>query len=78
MVAWARANVPNVDGRRETEKFRNYWRAKAGREAVKLDWIATWKNWMLTAAERLPSANGNGSTGTPPAVKPGNEHRMRR
>lgn len=53
MVAWARERVPTVDGRTETEKFVNYWSAKAGRDAVKLDWEATWKNWMLTAAGRL-------------------------
>lgn len=34
------------------EKFRNYWTAKAGRDAAKLDWPATWRNWVLTEAER--------------------------
>lgn len=53
MVTWARTTVPQVDGRRETEKFVNYWRAKST-NATKLDWAATWRNWMLTAAERLP------------------------
>ena len=55
MVEWARAKVPHVDGRRETEKFINYWQAASGQKAVKRDWPATWRNWMLTAAERLPS-----------------------
>jgi hypothetical protein len=54
MVAWARANTPTVDGQRETLKFINYWQAKAGRDGVKLDWPATWRNWMLNAAERAP------------------------
>lgn len=67
MVTWAREKTPNVDGRRETEKFVNYWQAKSGAGATKLDWAATWRNWMLTAAERLPgnaltpSANGRAS-----------------
>jgi hypothetical protein len=52
MVAWARANCPNVDGQRETVKFINYWQAKSGKDAVKVDWVATWRNWMLNAAER--------------------------
>lgn len=56
MVAWATEKVPHVDGRRETEKFVNYWRARS-KDATKLDWEATWRNWMLTAAERVP---GNG------------------
>lgn len=55
MVVWARQRVPHVDGRHETEKFINFWTAKSGRDAVKLDWVRTWQNWMLTAAERASS-----------------------
>lgn len=51
MVAWARAECPHVDGRTETAKFIDYWRAKTGRDATKLDWVATWRNWMRRAAE---------------------------
>jgi len=54
MVAWARENVPHVDGRAETERFTDYWHAKAGRDACKLDWEATWRNWMRRAAEQQP------------------------
>lgn len=53
MVAWARERVPHVDGKTETEKFVNYWRAKT-KDATKLDWVATWRNWMLNAADRYP------------------------
>lgn len=34
----------------ELEKFRDYWTAKPGRDAAKLDWLATWRNWMRNAA----------------------------
>lgn len=61
MVEWARANVPEVDGRRETEKFINYWRAKSGKDATKLDWVATWRNWMLNAADRAPAGGARAS-----------------
>lgn len=27
------------------EKFSDYWIAKAGKDACKLDWLATWRNW---------------------------------
>ena len=67
MVTWARQNCPHVNGARETEKFINYWTAKAGQGAVKKDWPATWRNWMLTAAERTPTngnSNGNGPRST--------------
>lgn len=35
----------------ETEgiKFRNYWTAKSGKDATKLDWSRTWQNWILNA-----------------------------
>lgn len=66
MVAWARERCPHVDGRVETEKFINYWRAKSGKDATKVDWVATWRNWMINAAERTPTgrASPNGQQAT--------------
>jgi hypothetical protein len=31
---------------REAEKFADYWHARAGPNGVKLDWSATWRNWL--------------------------------
>ncbi|MGN6200002.1 hypothetical protein [Humibacter sp.] len=47
MAAWARDECPLVDGRRSTERFVNHFTAKTGRDATKLDWERTWKNWLL-------------------------------
>ncbi len=33
----------------EADKFRDYWCPKTGRDACKLDWLATWRNWMRNA-----------------------------
>lgn len=52
MREWAAANAPNVDVNTATAKFVDYWRAKSGRDATKLDWVATWRNWLRTDAER--------------------------
>ena len=49
MKQWAITKAPNADIGLETEKFINYWTAKSGKEATKLDWAATWRNWMLNA-----------------------------
>jgi uncharacterized protein YdaU (DUF1376 family) len=38
----------------ETEKFRDYWSAKSGKDATKLEWKATWRNWCRNAIERNP------------------------
>lgn len=65
MVAWAGENAPHVNGRYETEKFIDYWRSKSGRDATKLDWPGTWRNWMRKAAERAgpaPSRPGMSTT----------------
>lgn len=53
MVAWARKEAPRVDGRRETERFVNYWRSAAGAKARKVDWALTWRNWMLKAEDDI-------------------------
>jgi hypothetical protein len=57
MADWARREVPALidagHGKRETEKFRNYWQAKSGRDATKHDWVATWRNWLLKADDDL-------------------------
>jgi DNA-binding MarR family transcriptional regulator len=45
-----------ADPRTEHETFCDYWHAKPGADARKLDWAATWRNWMRKAASR-----GNGS-----------------
>lgn len=49
---WALAEFPGWTAetvRAEAEKFGDHWRAKAGRDAVKLDWPATWRNWCRNA-----------------------------
>lgn len=51
MVAWARDECPDVDGRRETAKFVDYWRGVSGQRGTKRDWTATWRNWMRKAQE---------------------------
>ena len=37
---------------REWAKFCDYWNAKSGKDAAKLDWQATWRNWLRNASER--------------------------
>jgi hypothetical protein len=46
MAAWAKSKHPNVDLVTQTEAFRDYWVGLAGAKAVKVDWVATWRNWI--------------------------------
>lgn len=73
MKAWFAEHCPGVDGPGQTEKFIDYWRAKPGKDGTKLDWTATWRNWMRTAAER--TGNGApGRTGSAVATRNGGHH----
>lgn len=51
---------------RQAEKFRNFWLAKSGKDGRKRDWEATWRNWIMTEADR-GRQNGNRNAGRPHA-----------
>jgi hypothetical protein len=53
------AGVPPGAVRLEADKFRDYWCAKSGKDATKLDWRATWRNWCRNAADRTYRAKGS-------------------
>jgi DNA-binding transcriptional MocR family regulator len=56
------AGMTREDINREADKFRDYWIAKSGREACKLDWSATWRNWVRSDfRKRNGSGSGNAS-----------------
>lgn len=40
----------------ELAKFLDYWRSVPGAKGRKVDWDATWRNWMRRAAENLAKA----------------------
>jgi hypothetical protein len=50
-LAWAAERYPTVDTALETEKFVNHWTSKSGKDATKLDWSKTWRNWIIRASE---------------------------
>ncbi|NII53563.1 hypothetical protein [Luteibacter sp. SG786] len=62
LIAAARAERPDIDLRLETAKFRDHWHAKTGRDATKLDWDATYRNWIRNAR----SPNGFAQRVDPP------------
>lgn len=52
---------PPIDLALEAEKFQNFWSAKSGKDATKVDWRATWRNWTLNTNGAY--ANGKGQFG---------------
>lgn len=51
-----RAECPHVDFEAEHRKFVDYWTDKTGKDATKVSWEGTWRNWMRRASEQQPSA----------------------
>tara|TARA_B110000503_G_scaffold55544_1_gene89190 strand:- start:511 stop:1272 length:762 start_codon:yes stop_codon:yes gene_type:complete len=43
---------------REAAKFPDYWAGISGAKGVKLDWSATWRNWIRTASQRTQQKPG--------------------
>lgn len=53
---FAISEIGSTAADRELSKFRDYWISKPGQGGVKLDWSATWRNWIRSAKDRLPRA----------------------
>lgn len=64
---WALAEgMSELCVRREADRFRDFWIGKAGKDAAKLDWQATWRNWIRKALQDQPKGRGRvGASGTP-------------
>jgi hypothetical protein len=43
----------------ELEKFRDYWIAQPGVKGRKVDWDATWRNWIRNSKPALLTVNGH-------------------
>jgi hypothetical protein len=60
-VAKIRSECPGVDAQREHAAFVDYWIAQPGQRGVKVDWSATWRNWMRRKADDLSTKRGKPS-----------------
>lgn len=43
----------------ELERFRDHWAAQPGQKGVKLDWDATWRNWLRRDSDYTQRASTN-------------------
>ena len=48
---YAKQQIADIDSEAEAQKFRDYWSARAGAAGIKLDWPATWRNWIRNCLE---------------------------
>lgn len=53
LLDWTRQEYPVADSVlfAIAQGFKDYWLAKAGKDGVKLDWAATWRNWCRNSYE---------------------------
>lgn len=45
LLTWVRTDCPDVP-RSEHDRFMDFWRGQPGAKGRKVDWPATWRNWM--------------------------------
>lgn len=45
-VQFCKTERPDLDPKKTAERFVDYWLAQPGAKGVKLDWTATWRNWV--------------------------------
>lgn len=55
-----RDEYPGLDLRAEHQNFIDYWLAKPGQAALKLDWDVTWRRWMRKAGKEQSEKRNSG------------------
>lgn len=75
---WSRTHfiIPDAQLGKEAAAFRDYWHSQPGVKGTKVDWQATWRNWLRNsragykqrAPERGVVAAGAGKRTTDPAI----------
>lgn len=62
-IEWAKQKYQAVNLTLETEKFVDYWSGISGQRGTKLDWQATWRNWIRNANEFMTKRGLNDEEG---------------
>jgi uncharacterized protein YdaU (DUF1376 family) len=60
---WAVGEGYSIEAIRiEAEKFKDYWIGVGGTKGTKLDWPATWRNWIRNSKQGTHNGNGNSNS----------------
>jgi len=60
LLTWAMTERTDLDIKRVIDSFTDYWIAKTGSTATKLDWDATFRNWVRNEKSNRSQQTGNG------------------
>lgn len=55
-IAWAHTERPDLNLADTAARFADHWHAKPGKDGRKLDWLATWRNWVRNERARPATA----------------------
>jgi uncharacterized protein YdaU (DUF1376 family) len=61
---------PELHPTRTFDQFKDYWIAQAGQKGVKLDWFATWRNWVRSTNAPKTNPADNIRLTVPPSNEP--------
>lgn len=64
LARWVAENHPAIDADAQLGAFRDYWTAKPGKDGRKLDWDATFRNWVRNSRQNARA----GPAATPKTV----------
>ena len=67
---WANKERPDLNARQVADQFKDFWCAKPGKDGVKLDWQATWRNWVRNQKAQKPNPADIIRTTVPPSNEP--------
>jgi hypothetical protein len=67
---WATQERPDLDVCQVAEQFKDYWIAQPGQKGVKLDWDATWRNWVRNTKAVKANPADNIRLTVPPSNEP--------
>jgi uncharacterized protein YdaU (DUF1376 family) len=54
-IAFCQQERQDLNPYKVFDGFKDYWVAKAGAQGVKLDWLATWRNWVRNQRQERPN-----------------------
>jgi uncharacterized protein YdaU (DUF1376 family) len=56
-IEFCQTERPDLNPQKVFDSFKDYWIAKSGNQGVKLDWTATWRNWVRNQNVAKPLFN---------------------
>jgi uncharacterized protein YdaU (DUF1376 family) len=56
-IVFCQTERPDLNPQKVFDSFKDYWIAKSGNQGVKLDWTATWRNWVRNQNVAKPMFN---------------------